>query len=268
MKIRNIIIPSLIAILAASCSPIDKNDYLIYVEPELVSRAVLIEDFTGQKCVNCPEAVDVIEQLVKDYGEENIVAVGIHSMPLGFAGTATNIGLMNDESKAYGEYCKVEEQPCGLINHVGGLQDRDMWPTLVSEAIKKQVPVSIEVNAQAKNSTDIDIKTICTPSNATAIDAKLQLWLIEDSIKAMQSMPDGTVNREYIHNHVFRSSINGMGGEAVKISGVELKKNHTFTLSSNWVPKNCSVVAFLYNDNEGVIQVTKAKVKTEAKAND
>ena len=49
--------------LLLACSNIDESERFIYVPPIDAQRAVLIEDFTGQACVNCPAASDVILDL-------------------------------------------------------------------------------------------------------------------------------------------------------------------------------------------------------------
>src|ERR1700741_1300369 len=46
--------------------------------PELGDRKVLIEEFTGVRCVNCPDGSAEIENLLSLYGG-NLVAVSIHS---------------------------------------------------------------------------------------------------------------------------------------------------------------------------------------------
>ena len=51
--------------LMVGCDEVSVNDRLIYVEPPQVSRAVLIEDYTGQYCVNCPRATEEIERLIE-----------------------------------------------------------------------------------------------------------------------------------------------------------------------------------------------------------
>lgn len=63
----------------SSCSDLDEQDRFVYIKPADAARKVLIEDFTGQKCVNCPKATDEIHVLQETYGEDNIIAVGIHS---------------------------------------------------------------------------------------------------------------------------------------------------------------------------------------------
>ena len=68
MKLKNILLgaASAIAIFATvACQEVDPNDRLIYVKPAEVGRAVLIEDFTGQKCINCPNGTNAINNMKK-----------------------------------------------------------------------------------------------------------------------------------------------------------------------------------------------------------
>ena len=65
----------------SSCDTVNEENRLIYVKPASVARNVLIEDFTGQRCVNCPNATDEIEHLQQFYGADTVIAVGIHSGP-------------------------------------------------------------------------------------------------------------------------------------------------------------------------------------------
>ena len=77
MKLKNIFLgvaTATMAMAAASCSNIDEGDRLIYVKPAEVGRAVLIEDLTGQRCINCPTGTDIITGIIKTYGEDNVIA--------------------------------------------------------------------------------------------------------------------------------------------------------------------------------------------------
>ena len=69
------------ALLLISCDEVSSSKRLIYVEPPEVGRAVLIEDYTGQYCVNCPKASQEIERLLEQYGDTTVIAVAIHSGP-------------------------------------------------------------------------------------------------------------------------------------------------------------------------------------------
>ena len=83
------------ALLFASCDNISEEERLVYEKPEPAKRVVLLEDFTGQKCSNCPNANELIETLQNDFGD-NLVVVGIHGGPLGFKGSAKLLGLATE----------------------------------------------------------------------------------------------------------------------------------------------------------------------------
>ena len=93
---------------AIACSEIPEDERLVYVEPPAVNRAVLIEDFTGQRCVNCPNAIIEIEQLEQQYGKENVIAVGIHSGPLAVWNSDRLTGLRTQVGDTYYDYWQVE----------------------------------------------------------------------------------------------------------------------------------------------------------------
>ena len=54
-KIFPLIVAS-VAMFLSSCANVDEGDRYIKVESSDAKRAVLVEEFTGQKCINCPEA--------------------------------------------------------------------------------------------------------------------------------------------------------------------------------------------------------------------
>ena len=49
----------------AGCSGIDSDDRYITAESVTPQRAVLVEDFTGQNCVNCPAAHETIDKTIE-----------------------------------------------------------------------------------------------------------------------------------------------------------------------------------------------------------
>ena len=64
MKIRTYIyiVAGLLILALNSCDKVDEDDRFVYMKPEAMGRNVLVEDFTGQNCKNCPDAHVVIEQ--------------------------------------------------------------------------------------------------------------------------------------------------------------------------------------------------------------
>ncbi|MDE6120287.1 MAG: Omp28-related outer membrane protein, partial [Muribaculaceae bacterium] len=100
------------------------------------------------------------------------------------------------------------------------------------------------------------------------LKGSLQLWVLESGIVARQTQPDGRTKQDYVHNNVFRASMNGHDGESVSlVRGIHQNFTSSIALRWNeqerWNPENLSVVAFVYNEN-GVQQVALATVAPEA----
>lgn len=250
-----------------ACNNIGEDERYIIVESTTPPggevkqmRRVLIEDFTGQRCINCPNAADEIERLKESYGADSIIAVGIHGGDLAFKSTEKLLGLRTDLGDEYNSYWKVEAWPQGLINRSGSLANIDQWFTLVSQARNLQAPLSIEV-AGSYDETSRQLAINVKANAFENVSGKLQLWLTESGIVAMQSMPDGTNNREYVHNHVLRAAVNGDWGEDFStIQGQEVSIQQRFTIDPSWQPSKMSVVAFVYND-QGVLQVVEKEIE-------
>lgn len=269
MKIKNLFLgvaTAAMAMAAASCSNIDEGDRLIYVKPAEVGRAVLIEDLTGQSCINCPTGTDIINGIIQTYGEDNVIAVGIHCGPLGFKGNAKRVGLMTDTGDEY--YKKWANgtnlgQPSAVFNRKIGPSDNfNNWAAEVGLIISEKANLSVDIaNAYDAKTRKLTIKVGAYGVNDTvSVSGKLQVWIVEDGIKAMQKMPDGSANQEYIHNHVFRAAVNGTWGEEVTVKeGETTTKQYPYVLPETWNAENISVVAFVYND-KGVENVAKKHI--------
>lgn len=244
--------------LAVTTSCSNDDERYIYVKPADVNRNVLIEDFTGQRCLNCPNASAQIDSLIAQYGHDAIIAVSIHSGPLGFKGSAKLTGLATSLGDTYYNHWNCDHQPIGLVNRVGGLQDYPAWPALVRQALSLKSTIEMEATVSYNDTThEASIKVNMLGTNGTT-RGKLQLWVIEDSITAMQVMPDGKAKPDYVHKHVLRAAVNGDWGQDVTIDeGVESTATAHYTVDKAWDPKHLWIVAFVYN-NDGVVQVIKS----------
>lgn len=240
-----------------ACDYVAEDERLIAVEKAQAKRVVLLEDFTGQLCVNCPLGTEVIEQLLTEYGD-HVVAVGIHGGPLGYKGNASNIGLATEFGDNYFRYWNLEYQPIGLVNRHGAVNYSD-WTKAVTEELAKDSPLQMELSARRDgDQIAITVKETALSSDVTG---KVQVWVLEDSIQAVQFMPDGSRDREYIHNHVLRTAVNGMWGVEVKIALSDTEEQtYEQEIDAAWNVAHLSIVAFVYNQ-EGVVQVVKSNVE-------
>lgn len=248
--------------LMVACDEVSVNDRLIYVEPPQVSRAVLIEDYTGQYCVNCPRATEEIERLIEQYGDSIVIAVAIHSGPFGKSKGEPS-PLYTEVGDMYFNTWGMSAQPIGLIDRLFGSAPFSYtdWAGGVNYEVAIEPPVGfltdIDYDAETRDAS-IEVQTIGLDS--ALVSGKLQVWLVEDSIDSFQLMPDGSREEHYNHMHVFRASVNDPWGDALSVShGQVAVKNYELKLDPAWVPEHCSVVTFLYDDS-GVHQVAKKKL--------
>lgn len=261
MKKQLLFLASIATLLLTSCSDISEDERLSYVKPAQVQRAVLIEDFTGQRCVNCPSAADEIHSLQELYGDSAVIAVAIHGGSFGFSGNAKYIGLANDLSKGYCTHWDVDAygQPIGMVNR-GGMTKYDTWANAVREALQQTAPLDLSLSCdyEAKDGL-VEIDATALGTNGTT-SGYLQLWVVEDSIVAMQLMQDGSANQNYVHNHVLRAAVGGEWGTAIAVAeGSTCSLHFEARLDEAWKPENISIVAFVYND-DGVQQVTRQPI--------
>ena len=256
------ILTLLLALFVTACSDIDEADRLIYVKPDPVGRKVLIEDFTGQRCVNCPTATLEIEKLQEFYGADTVIAVGIHSGP--FAKTLRGVpySLHTAVGDEYYNHWKVESQPMGVIDRTGTC-DYNLWGSVVREEVVKSAPLSMEAECTYDEATR-EVFVNCYGRGVDGhVAGKLQIWLIEDGIVSLQLFPGNARDFDYVHNHVLRASFNGVYGTQLTTpeeDGTYLKSYQIDYSQKSWNISNCSIVAVLMDaDTREVLQVEQEK---------
>ena len=235
----------------------DRYKEMALVEPK---RHILIEDFTGQKCRNCPEAHQVIDELQTLYGDY-VIAVAIHTDfgsngVFGIAeGKETNtIGLMQPEGDEYAMRWGVSFLPAGLINRNPEPLKHTEWAAYARQALARDPQATITLSLEVVDNT-LHVNTEIL--SATHLEGKLQLWITESNITALQQN-GRLVDYNYLHNHVYRAAINGFEGEHVVLNSNEkTTREHDIVLRNNWKIENLSVIAFVYTEADGVVAVSE-----------
>lgn len=264
MKFLNSISTLLLALAAlTACSGIDDDHRFVPVDKVESTRNVLLLDFTGQNCVNCPDAHEVVEGITSRY-PDNVIPVAVHAGQFGIKVTSYYpssgyIGLMQPVGDEYANHFGVSAYPAGVIDGAKP-EIYSTWPGLVEKALKVPSEMSIFVMPNVVNDT-LYIRTTVTPG-ATVSGAKLLVWVLEDSIKARQKFENKPQENFYVHNHVLRAAVNGTWGESISLqNGVHQTYNHKIAVNDGsdksqpqpWVAKNLSVVAFVYNEKTGAV---------------
>ncbi len=246
-------------LLFCGCDEIDYTDRFVEISPVTsTSKNVLIEEFTGQNCINCPKAARKVETLQSIYGKNRIIAVAIHGGSMAYSEEKyPNVGLANATGELYNTHWEVETWPAGIINRKSGINsDIEQWQGLAEAGLHEEPGVDITISTTYDEATrqaivNTDIKMLKAGS------AKLQLWVVENDIQTYQ-----VGQTDYVHHHVFRAAINGDWGEEISTETdcCALNFSHKFTAKENWNADNLSVVAFVYNETDGVLQVTEKEI--------
>ena len=200
---RKLFIYMVILLVCAGCEVIQESDRLIPFERETggTRKHVLIE-FTGFRCVNCPDAAKQAQLLQEQYGEE-LVVVSMHPASNPFT---------------QGRY----DYTCPAADSIYRLMGGDSeWATALLQAIRDSV-----------NTTPLS-------------DATVSYWLIEDSVKGVQAMPDNTVNTEYYHRHVLRA----------------IAQEEHFEIQNGWDSTHLTVLKVLSDPNDNhILQAYEKKI--------
>ena len=242
------------------CDSVGSDERLIEVPAATVQRNVLIEDFTGQRCIFCPAASDAITEQQKLYGADKLITVAFHAGPLAVKSGSGFVGLRTDVGDTYYKYWAVPNVPKAIVNRRGGVLAKDAWAGRIYDEFAQTTTLSIDLKCQYEAVTRLveiesDLKTL-----AEDVKGKLQLWLVEDSVVAPQMFPNNKVEKEYVHNHVFRAAINGEWGRELTLSTKNVhKEKTTYTLPEGIQPNKAWIVGFFYNDS-GVLQAVRQKV--------
>lgn len=250
----------LISILAIvhlfiSCDNIDLADRYIEVGSVTMERNVLLEEFTGQMCTNCPDAHRVIESLEAQYGE-NLIVVSIHA---GYFGIPSPDGLMQEEGQKYAERWGIYSYPAGIVDRTGGELDYNGFAGAVRAEMGKTTTLELSLEAQVSEDKK-NIEVFTTMVSPTALKGSLQLWVVESNITALQ-IDGGNIIPDYVHNNVFRGAVNGLWGVDTPLEPKVVKyESNVMPIDESWDLDNIDIVGFYYNDN-GVVQVEKTHLK-------
>ena len=231
-------------------------------------RKILLEDYTGHTCLNCPGAHRKIDDLHKVYGDR-MVAIAFH---VGFfakpKAAPFDADYRTSEGSVFEGFFGVSNLPKGVINrkkkngsYAVGIAGFAESVSLAIDSMPELPDIFIELTPSYK-STD---STISVDAKLTALKDmpagkyNISIFVIEDDIVSAQI--DGANDVfDYHHMHMFRGAINTVWGEefATSISNGETftEKHSGYKIGKDWNPDNLKIVAFVYyadGPNEKVV---------------
>lgn len=215
-------------------------------------QKVLVEDYTGHKCPNCPDAATEAEDLKAIYGDQ-VVIVAVHAGFFASPSTGFETDFTTPEGDAMNGFFGFAAYPTGMVNRKGypgqHVLNFQAWPPAVADALMDEPLADLNLTATLEgNIVTADVEVIYQSALDGAYAAVV--WITEDGIIAPQVYVGQTIP-DYEHNHVLRTSLNSTWGDTISSGPVEVLTpyNETYSTSWNaeWNEQNCHVVAFLYD---------------------
>lgn len=233
-------------------------------------KRVLLEDFTGVRCTNCPQGHDLAHDLEVQHPGQ-IVAVGCHSdflaqpypgwPDLRTAAANSISDLLSPPAKPYAAIDRVLWPgqtfiPVGLQNWSGNTNTR----------LTEVPPVNISLSSTY---TDTSRETILRMelhyTQTLAGPNRFGIWLMEDSINSAQ-LNGTTVDSPYYHMHVLREYLTPVNGVAINeslVPGRVIIKEFAIPISNDYNENLVTIGLWVSQGGSSVevLQAAKAKLK-------
>lgn len=274
-----LLIPAiLLGFLINSCDKIDPP----YFKPGIVDTAkiksgdtvknVLLEDYTGHGCVNCPGAAELAHVLRDSVYGQRLIIVAVHAGFFAspqFFGPLFNYDFNTDAGTAWDNFYAISTthgNPNGLVDRSddqGGIVlSPAKWDDAVRDRVQNEFQAKITIENNFNSSSNTLNSKIQTEFQTDLQGSYLLLaCIVQDNIIAPQKDEnvDGGIDTTYVHMNALRGSMNGQWGENLTNNpsgGAVYEKSYSQIFGDDWVPENCRVVAFVYDEaTKAVIQV-------------
>lgn len=238
------------------------------IDPATVFRKVLIEEYTGHRCTNCPDGHRELASLHERYGD-TLVAIGIHAGTFAMTTGSFPTDFRTEEGNTLYEDFTINQigTPAAVVNRTqhGNAFPLSIpaWQPAIDEELSRDCVAAVQIiNQFNASSKKLTAHTKTTLLNGYSGEVQLALYVIEDGIVAPQKDGETTIE-DYVHNHVLRGSLNGVYGTLLTTAeedGSYLKSYELDCSSKSWDFGNCTVVAILMDaQTHEVLQVEQAK---------
>lgn len=254
-----------------------ENDYPeIAWTPNLnTNRNIMLEDYTGHKCPNCPAAATIAEN-IEDANPGRVFVSSVHAGIGGissFQEIASDCGLSsnpddkyctafyNDETIAYGSEFQSGfgfiANPQGNVNRLAP-DGEDMfslsnqWGTRVSNQLAdNELKINIQAQSNYYPSTNgFFLHTETEVLEDLSSDYNIVVALIENKVVDWQDV-NGTAVSDYEHHNVFRGCIDGLAWGRTISGGTEATNktylDYTYKLPTGKTNNDYHLLIYVYD---------------------
>ncbi|MFM7595463.1 MAG: Omp28-related outer membrane protein [Flavobacteriales bacterium] len=253
------------------------SDYLANEWPQFsqntnVNRNILLEDFTGHKCIYCPAAADLAHALYES-NPGRVFPLSIHAGPTGIGDFQTvtlpeyPLDFTTSDGLAIAQYFGINDggfvgNPRGTVSRInnGGVifQSPGAWTGMVSNVLaQNDLKVNIQSALNYYPSTKgaflhVEVDKV---DQTVSSDLGIVACLVEDSLVGDQKMSDNSHNSSYIHRDIHRGNLNNTPFGRTLIStdliGDKYYVNYSFVvpnqLDGTYNASNMHVLVYVYD---------------------
>lgn len=252
-------------------SIVEESDTIPLTDEDIANfdgkMVVLLEDYTGVKCNNCPAAGALALQL-QEQNEGHLVVLGVHPKTALQSPAGGFPDFRTDDGHEWNTEFNIPAYPNGMINRKGGFIAPAGWTDTVNSLIGTDAPVRLIIKTEYEDQElkiSVHSKFLQTVNSG---DVRLTVCMMEDNILGKQQTPSG-IDAAYMHRHVFRGTANGQTWGSILDTnadyieaGREFVTNMKFVLSDEYNADEFYIVAFISdNVTKEVLMTAERKIK-------
>jgi hypothetical protein len=258
-----------------------------------VTQNVLIEDYTGQYCGNCPRAAHMADSMSRKY-PGRVLVTEVHvtdyfaaprlphfpidfrvpdfSLPLPNALVSTTISQLFDLDNRGLPQGAVNRAPFAAAND-DPVATFSLWPGVVAEQLALAPTVALRATPLYDRTTRLlRLKTATKYlTGMTGRTMRLGIILVEDSLmgaqkdyRLKQAVNPDQITEHYEHHNVMRVALAGTFGttQAVGPTVSQQFNNYLgYQLPAAWNDRQCSVIAYIADaDSKQIVQAVQVKL--------
>lgn len=239
----------------------------IVEDPHKVPQNLLIQEFTGDMCPNCPSGASALHTIQES--ADNVVVVGMHPESGGFTTPIFGQDFRTKIAESMYSFYKPSGFPCAVFNGTETSTAYAQWFTLANNALLNETNMTINASASFDASTrEVNVDYYVDFTEDVSEDINVMVWIMENNIVGFQ-IDNGTMLSDYVHNHVLRASLNGDWGESIGksfVNGQSVKGTASMVIEDTWNAENCQIVVYTFNNETKAVRQCNVANISVAKA--
>ena len=256
------------------------TDFVSEELPEAQCKMVLIEEFSGVRCVNCPAGHETTAEILALHPDE-VAAVTVHAGFLSTPYPENKEDYVIEEGTVLYDLFQTIAVPAAAIDRVKydgedfvSLINRNVWAGKVIQRLQMTPPVNVYTNFDY-NPSNRELQVFVRAHYLQAFEDSevhfMSVSLSESHIIDHQLIPveggSSTIQADYEHNHVLRAMLTpalGIGLNVERVEGTVIERVFSTTLPSHWKVEDMEIIAFIHDGaTNHVLQVAKKYIEVE-----